>query len=62
MKSKNLAPLITVLFLIVAVIVTAPSFVEGVAFICVTLLGYILINGLYYSIFEIIKMIRNERD
>ena len=61
MKSKNLALLLTALFILIAfAIVVAHTLEEGVAIVGIVLLSYITTSGLYYSVYDIIKMIRNE--
>jgi heme/copper-type cytochrome/quinol oxidase subunit 4 len=61
MKSKNLALLLTALFILIAfAIVYAHTLEEGVAIVCIVLLSYITTSGLYYSIYDIIKIIRKE--
>jgi hypothetical protein len=61
MKSKNLALLLTALFILITfAIVYAHTLEEGVAIVCIVLLSYIIISGLYYSVYDIIKIIRKE--
>jgi hypothetical protein len=61
MKSKNLALLLTALFILITfAIVYAHTLEEGVAIVCIVLLSYITISGLYYSVYDIIKIIRKE--
>ena len=61
MRSKNLALLITALFILIAfAILVAHTLEEGVAIVCLVSLAFILFYGLLSSMHELIKLTRNE--
>lgn len=61
MKSKNLALLITALFILITfAIVVAHTLEEGVAIVCLVSLAFILFYGAFASIHELIKLTRDE--
>ena len=61
MRSTKLAFIITCAILVIAYAISvAHDSKEVVGIICMFGLGYILCNGLYYSIYELIKLIRDE--
>jgi hypothetical protein len=61
MRSKNLALLITALFILITfAIVVAHTLEEGVAIVCLVSLAFILFYGLLSSMHELIKLIKDE--
>lgn len=61
MKSKTLAILITGLILIISYAISvAHDLKEGFSIVCFTLLAFILIYGVFASMYELIKITRDE--